>query len=139
MDSQKAKSIFLHALEHIALDEWPNYLSVACGNNPALRNEVEVLLAAHQDDGDLADEARQACAEALPTVESSITEEPGAHVGPYKLREKLGEGGFGVVFVAEQSVPVRRKVALKVIKPGMDSKEVIARFEAERQPYSNAA
>ena len=63
---------------------------------------------------------------------ASISEHP-ATIGPYKLREQVGEGGMGVVFVAEQEQPVRRKVALKIIKPGMDTKEVIARFEAERQ------
>ena len=62
-----------------------------------------------------------------------VTERPGAAIGRYKLREQIGEGGMGVVFVAEQEQPIRRKVALKIIKPGMDTKEVIARFEAERQ------
>ena len=60
-------------------------------------------------------------------------ERPGTVIGPYKLLEQIGEGGFGVVFMAEQTQPVRRKVALKVIKPGMDTRQVIARFEAERQ------
>ncbi len=60
-------------------------------------------------------------------------ESPGTRIGPYKLREQLGEGGFGVVYVAEQEQPVARKVALKIIKPGMDTREVIARFESERQ------
>jgi eukaryotic-like serine/threonine-protein kinase len=65
--------------------------------------------------------------------EPSVSERPGTVVGPYKLLEQIGEGGFGVVFLAEQQLPLRRKVALKVVKPGMDSKQVIARFEAERQ------
>src|ERR671932_22344 len=65
--------------------------------------------------------------------EPSVTERPGAVIGPYKLLEQIGEGGFGVVFLAEQTKPVRRRVALKVLKPGMDSKQVVARFEAERQ------
>src|SRR5262245_35442333 len=60
-------------------------------------------------------------------------ETPGAILGPYKLLEQIGEGGMGLVFVAEQQHPVRRRVALKIIKPGMDSRQVIARFEAERQ------
>ena len=67
------------------------------------------------------------------TVDHPVTERPGAAIGPYKLREQVGEGGMGVVFVAEQERPIRRKVAIKIIKPGMDTKEVIARFEAERQ------
>lgn len=70
----------------------------------------------------------------MPTAEyKPINERPGMMVGPYKLMEQIGEGGFGLVFVAEPTAPVRRKVALKVIKPGMDSRQVIARFEAERQ------
>ena len=68
-----------------------------------------------------------------PTIDQPPTERPGATIGPYKLRELIGEGGMGVVYVAEQTQPVRRKVALKVIKPGMDTKQVVARFEAERQ------
>ena len=60
-------------------------------------------------------------------------ERPGAEIGPYKLLQQIGEGGFGVVFMAEQERPIRRKVALKIIKPGMDTREVVARFEAERQ------
>src|SRR6185503_18172397 len=62
-----------------------------------------------------------------------LTEGPGTVIGPYKLMEQIGEGGMGLVFVAEQSQPIRRRLALKVIKPGMDSRQVIARFEAERQ------
>src|SRR5262249_21121145 len=69
----------------------------------------------------------------VATVEEPPRERTGAAVGPYKLLEQVGEGGFGVVFMAEQTQPVRRKVALKVLKPGMDSRQVVARFEAERQ------
>src|SRR5262249_31837062 len=75
-----------------------------------------------------------------PAVEQRVTtdyhpamEVGGAHIGPYKLLQQLGEGGFGVVYMAEQTEPVRRKVAVKIIKPGMDTKEVIARFQSERQ------
>ena len=67
------------------------------------------------------------------TDDVAITERPGTLIGPYKLLQEIGEGGFGVVYMAEQVEPVRRKVALKIIKPGMDTKQVIARFEAERQ------
>ena len=63
----------------------------------------------------------------------STQEKPGTVIGPYKLLEQIGEGGFGLVFMAEQRQPVRRKVAVKILKPGMDSRQVIARFEAERQ------
>jgi serine/threonine protein kinase len=69
----------------------------------------------------------------LSTAGGVMSERPGTVVGPYKLLEQIGEGGFGVVFMAEQVTPVRRRVALKLIKPGMDTRQVIARFEAERQ------
>src|SRR5262249_5112372 len=69
----------------------------------------------------------------VATVDRPVTEGPGTVIGPYKLLEQIGEGGFGVVFMAEQTEPVRRKVALKVLKPGMDTRQVVARFEAERQ------
>src|SRR5216117_1513728 len=67
------------------------------------------------------------------TLDEPAGERPGTVIGQYKLLEQIGEGGFGVVFMAEQTQPVRRKVALKVLKPGMDTRQVIARFEAERQ------
>src|SRR5216117_3425260 len=67
------------------------------------------------------------------TLDEPAGERPGTVIGPYKLLEQIGQGGFGVVFMAEQTEPVRRKVALKIIKPGMDTRQVIARFEAERQ------
>src|SRR3954452_15984035 len=107
------------------------YLDGACGTNQALRREVESLLRAHDEPGGFLQSrvARQAA-----TVdEPPLTERPGTVIGPYKLLQQIGEGGMGVVFMAEQQEPVRRKVALKIIRPGMDSKQVIARFEAERQ------
>src|SRR5690606_17903928 len=69
----------------------------------------------------------------IPTVAYEPPESIGADVGPYKLLEQIGEGGMGSVYVAEQTHPVRRRVALKLIKPGMDTRQVLARFEAERQ------
>src|SRR5262249_20837497 len=69
----------------------------------------------------------------VATTDQPTTESPGTVIGSYKLLEQIGEGGFGVVFMAEQTQPVRRKVALKVLKPGMDTRQVVARFEAERQ------
>ena len=104
------------------------FLDRACGDNQPLRREVESLLNAHEpDDSFLQSPAMVA------TLLQPMVEKAGTMVGPYKIREQIGEGGFGVVYVAEQEQPVRRKVALKVIKPGMDSREVVARFEAERQ------
>jgi serine/threonine protein kinase len=83
-------------------------------------------------------DARNPGDESHPSLASTVTGEPlpehvGDFIGPYKLMEQIGVGGFGLVFVAEQEKPVRRRVALKVIKPGMDTRDVIARFEAERQ------
>lgn len=105
------------------------YLDGACEGNPGLRTEVEALLAsAEQVDSYL--EKPPALGE---TIASSVDVSEGSQIGRYKLLQQLGEGGFGVVYMAQQTQPVRRQVAIKVIKPGMDSKEVIARFEAERQ------
>src|SRR6185295_4441763 len=95
-----------------------------------LRRRVEALLRAHAESDDLLDPPKPG----VGTVdEAPIVERPGTRIGQYKLMEQIGEGGFGLVFVAEQQEPVRRKVALKVIKPGMDTAQVVARFEAQRQ------
>jgi hypothetical protein len=125
----QARSIFLTAVEH-APDEWSAFLDEACGTNLELRARVEHLLQAHQAMGSIHGAGGDAL---VVTVDDPISERPGTVLGPYKLMEQIGEGGMGLVFVAEQQHPVRRKVALKVIKPGMDSRQVIARFEAERQ------
>ena len=123
------ESIFFRALDIPSAAERAAYLDRTCGANRQLRAEVEALLRAHEESGDLLDLPEQAVA----TVDEPLPERPGTVIGLYKLLEQIGEGGFGVVFMAEQQQPVRRKVALKVLKPGMDSKQVIARFEAERQ------
>lgn len=112
----------------LPISERSDFLDRACGDNQPLRREIESLLTAHDPD----DSFLQSPAMAATLLQPMI-EKPGSMIGPYKLREQIGEGGFGVVYVAEQEQPVRRKVALKVIKPGMDSREVVARFEAERQ------
>ena len=107
------------------------YLDQACGSDAELRAEIESLLHAHDATGGFLED--------LPAVPDPtedyqpIAERPGTVIGPYKLMEQIGEGGFGLVFVAEQQRPIRRKVALKIIKPGMDSRDIVARFEAERQ------
>jgi eukaryotic-like serine/threonine-protein kinase len=123
------ESIFLEALEIPLAAGRAAYLDQACGEDRQLRAEVEALLRAHHQSGDLLDLPEKCVA----TLDDPIRERPGAVIGRYKLLEQIGEGGFGVVFMAEQMQPVRRKVALKVIKPGMDTRQVIARFEAERQ------
>jgi tetratricopeptide (TPR) repeat protein/tRNA A-37 threonylcarbamoyl transferase component Bud32 len=126
--TEKAQSIFLSAIEEHEPEAWPAFLDVACADDVALRGQVEKLLRAHAELGTFHE--RPAVA---PTIDQPITEKPGTVIDRYKLLEQIGEGGFGVVFMAEQEEPVKRRVALKVIKPGMDTKEVIARFEAERQ------
>jgi tetratricopeptide (TPR) repeat protein/serine/threonine protein kinase len=125
------KSIFSHAMELRSAAEREAYLAHACGNDDRLRAEVESLLLAAHDAGEFLDGLWLPLEETADEVPAA--ERPGTAIGPYKLLEQIGEGGFGVVYVADQERPVRRKVALKVIKPGMDTKEVIARFEVERQ------
>ncbi len=129
-DQKRVRSIFLAAVEDHAPEHWDAYLGDACRGEPELRQRVEFLLSGHNQPNELLDDPG-----AAPVARSqpSIGEGPGTMVGPYKLLEQIGEGGFGVVFMAEQQQPVRRKVALKIVKPGMDTRQVVARFEAERQ------
>ena len=129
-DQKRVRSIFLAAVEDHAPERWDEYLGDACQGEPELRQRVEVLLRGHKQPNELLDDP-----DAAPVAPSrpSIGEGPGTLIGPYKLLEQIGEGGFGVVFMAEQQQPVRRKVALKIVKPGMDTRQVVARFEAERQ------
>jgi serine/threonine protein kinase/Flp pilus assembly protein TadD len=124
-----AKAIFLEALDCQGADELMRFLDHACGTDAALRTRVEELLRAHRDAGAFLGGAEKQEA----TCEQPLAEGPGTVLGQYKLLEQIGEGGFGVVFMAEQTQPLRRKVALKVLKPGMDTRQVVARFEAERQ------
>src|SRR5262249_30936171 len=112
-------------------DQRAAYLDQACGDNRALRQEVESLLQAHEASGSFL--GRLGAGREMTDDYPPITERPGTVLGPYKLLQQIGEGGMGTVFMAEQTEPVRRMVALKIIKPGMDSKQVVARFEAERQ------
>ncbi len=126
-DYEKISEVLARA---VAIENAPEriaYLDQACKGDPQFRCRVEALLRAHQRAGDFLDvsvELRQ-----VPPADNHL----GAIVGRYKLLEKLGEGGFGVVYRAEQVRPVKRTIALKIIKPGMDTREVVARFEAERQ------
>jgi serine/threonine protein kinase/tetratricopeptide (TPR) repeat protein len=125
------KAIFNVAREIASPEARAEYLRQACGTDASLFERVQVLLDAY--------EGQASFLESPPVIGGSQTtdqpmvEAPGSVIGPYKLLEQIGEGGFGVVFMAEQTEPVRRKVALKVLKPGMDTKQVLARFEAERQ------
>src|SRR5262249_22204839 len=124
------EAVFLAALG-LAPRERAAYLDGACAGDPGLRRRVEKMLAAQAQAGSFLEQP--ACGPAETVEDLSIRERPGTVIGPYKLLEQIGEGGFGIVFLAEQQAPIRRKVALKVLKPGMDSKQVIARFEVERQ------
>ncbi len=108
------------------------YLERACGGDVELCRAVEALLQEHDKLGDFLEESPIA-SRSKATAETAGAEKPGDFIGGYKLLQQIGEGGCGVVFMAEQAAPVYRKVALKIIKPGMDTKSVIARFEAERQ------
>ncbi len=110
------------------------YLDKTCAGRPELRQRVDALLAAHDKAAGFL-EVRRAQGTSAATVRLNLPaeEKPGDIIGRYKLLQKIGEGGCGVVYMAEQETPVRRRVALKVIKLGMDTKEVVARFEAERQ------
>src|SRR5262245_62632537 len=122
-----------HFLAVVALDatEREQYLTAQCPD-PTVRPAIERLLAAHDQPASVLNRSAQVTAEHTKTF--GTTEEPGTIIGGrYKLLEAIGEGGMGTVWVAEQTQPVRRKVALKLIKAGMDSKSVLARFEAERQ------
>jgi tetratricopeptide (TPR) repeat protein/serine/threonine protein kinase len=128
------EAVFTTALAMESADQRAAYLDAACAGHADLRRKVEELLSAHARAGPFLDNAAAAWNARLPTGDRQpIAEAAGTVIGPYKLLEQIGEGGMGLVFVAEQQQPVRRKVALKVIKPGMDSRQVIARFEAERQ------
>ena len=127
--SNKFAPFFLAALERPA-DAWPAYLDEACAGDSGLQEQVRLLLDAHAGGTGMLDHAVRP--EVL-TLEQPPLEQPGTEIGPYKLLEQIGEGGMGVVYMAEQQEPIRRKVALKIIKLGMDTEQVIARFEAERQ------
>ncbi|HTK74588.1 MAG TPA: serine/threonine-protein kinase, partial [Gemmataceae bacterium] len=124
------REIFVGALQIEDAVGRRDYLEGACSANPALRHRVEGLLHALGRAGDF---LQQPAANGMTPTSSVRGEALGDYIGPYKLLEQIGEGGMGVVYLAEQTHPVRRKVALKVIKPGLDTAQVVARFEAERQ------
>src|SRR5262249_31390118 len=125
-------SIFSEALECRSAEERVAYLERACQDDAELRAQVEELLRAYQCAPHFL-EGEASLPHHGATVDGPITESSRAVIGPYKLLQQIGEGGMGAVFLAEQTQPVQRKVALKIIRPGMDSEQVIARFEAERQ------
>src|SRR5262245_25251767 len=127
---QPEEEALFHAARRLQAPEARRqYLRQSCLDEE-LRGRVEALLRVHDEELSFL----RPPAEVLPAPEGPPAwEVPGAALGPYKLVEQIGEGGFGIVFLAEQEQPVRRTVALKILKPGMDSRQVLARFEAERQ------
>src|SRR5437867_5217856 len=127
----KAKTIFLNAVEIASPVERQAYVTAECAGDEALGHEVEEFLQYHEGMGSFLETSGLGPCDTVDLPVSA--ERPGTVVGPYKLLQQIGEGGMGTVFMAEQTHPVQRKVAIKVIKPGMDSRQVIARFEAERQ------
>jgi len=130
-EPQNLREVFSEALEKQTPQERRRYLDEVCGSNVDLRCHLEALLQAHGQAGDFLEAGALGGDETLDIP--PLCEGPGTIIGRYKLLEKIGEGGMAVVYMAEQEQPVRRKVALKIIKLGMDTKNVIARFEAERQ------
>jgi serine/threonine protein kinase len=125
--------ILHEATSRAAGAEREHFLADACRDDAALRAEVEQLLAAGDEAGDFLNEITENAAEGRMGLAGFASEEAGERIGRYKLLQQIGEGGFGTVWMAEQIEPVSRRVALKIIKAGMDTREVIARFEAERQ------
>jgi serine/threonine protein kinase/Flp pilus assembly protein TadD len=125
------QSIFIEALEKEDPDERTAFLDRVCAGDAALRRRIEKLLRHHQHSDNF---LKLPAADLGVIVDgSSVSERPSTVIGPYKLLQRIGEGGMGVVWMAEQEQPVRRKIALKIIKPGLDSHQVSARFAAERQ------
>ncbi len=126
----RLEAIFSEALAKPTPTERDAFLDQACGSDLELRGRIKRLLASYDDAGSF---MVPPALDAVTEQSGAVREKPGSKIGRYKLLEQIGEGGFGVVFMAEQEQPVRRRVALKVIKLGMDTKQVVARFEAERQ------
>src|SRR5579871_3904355 len=123
------KEVFNNARRLAVLEERVAYLQQICGHEPKALHRILELLNAHFQESSFLESPAVAPGATIDTP----AEEPGTLIGPYKLLEQIGEGGMGLVFMAEQTRPLRRRVALKVIKPGMDTRQVVVRFEAERQ------
>ncbi|HZV07418.1 MAG TPA: serine/threonine-protein kinase [Gemmataceae bacterium] len=140
-DWEKVRELFLYAVGKLPAEEWESYVAQACAGDTELQRQTEHLLKVHREAGTFLEKPAAQLLD-LEDFETRLVGEmaagepeemPGSLIGPYKLVEQIGEGGFGVVFRAEQSQPIRRMVALKILKPGMDTRQVVARFEAERQ------
>jgi eukaryotic-like serine/threonine-protein kinase len=129
---ERAREIFDRAREISDSGERSGYIRGACGGDADLQGEVESLLAADAEASEFLRTSSRAAATIVSPSRAAV-EAPGQMIGRYKLLQMIGEGGFGSVWMAEQKEPVKRRVALKIIKLGMDTKQVVARFEAERQ------
>src|SRR5262245_41800285 len=136
--SRSLKELFLAALE-VAPEDRVGWLERECAADAGLREHLRLMLAAHDAPQSLLDRPAGPLAATPPregvgaTVDQPMAEGPGTVVGPYKLLQQIGEGGMGTVWMAQQQEPVKRLVAVKLVKAGTESKQVIARFEAERQ------
>ncbi len=130
-ESQRARALFLELVENIPPDQWPQRLAQACGTDDDLRRRVQALLDAHQASDPLLDAPLSP--DGPPTVDAPGSLTVGSRIGPYKLLQHLGGGGMGEVWVAEQKEPVQRIVALKLLRSDLDSRYILARFEAEQQ------
>ncbi len=131
-ETRTAKDIFVELVGNFSSIQWDEQLENACAGDTELRNRVRALLRAHAEPGSFLQQPAIAD-DATANHDQPLSERPGSIIGHYKLLEQIGEGGMGIVFMADQQQPVQRRVALKIIKPGMDTRQVIARFEAERQ------
>jgi serine/threonine protein kinase/Tfp pilus assembly protein PilO len=130
---RRIEEVFWEAAQLAPGEQRDAYLAHACGDDRALRQRVERLLAAQPKAEAFLERPFPGPGQFPTADEPQLAEQPGTAIGPYRLLEQIGEGGMGLVFVAAQTRPVRRRVALKVVKPGMDTRQVVARFEQERQ------
>src|SRR5947208_2882787 len=132
-EPERREEVVFEAALRLSAHQRAEYLDQTCGGDTELRRRVDALLGAFERAGGFLKEPATPAHARTVAVSRPPTEKPGDRICRYKLLEQIGEGGCGIVYVAEQEEPVRRRVALKVIKLGMDTKQVIARFDAERQ------
>src|SRR6476661_863059 len=122
MSLQKAKALFVELVANVPPEQWDARLAELAGGDEDLRQSVKQLLAAHRDSASFLESPAQALGLA---VDEPVGEGPGTVIGPYKLLEPIGEGGMGTVWMARQTEPVKRLVAVKLVRPGMDSRQVL--------------